>query len=435
MLTLAFAVFAALMAGSLACGYSMLWALAAGFAGFMGVVLRRGFALPSLLRMAWRGVRESLIVVRVMLTIGVLTGLWRAAGTFALLAAWGLRLLSPSTFILSAFLLSCTLSYALGSSFATAGTLGVALMTVARSGGVNELAAAGAILSGIYFGDRASPASSCANLVAALTSTDLYDNVKLMMRTALLPLLLALGLHAWLSFKNPMLGGEGAVLTSLNLDFHLSPWCALPALVMLVLPLFKVKVLHSFGVSILCAFLCAVLLQRTGTAGALRFALMGFHAPEGSVRAIFNGGGLVSMLEISAALMISGTFAGIFDGTGILKGLQSRLVRAMDALGAYPVTLTLGTLANAVFCNQTVAVMMTVHVVRHPYGERGLPPAELAQDIANSAVITAGMVPWCIGCSVPLTMMGAGAGAIPYAAYVYLLPLCYLLTRRRWFKG
>ena len=110
MLTLAFAVFAALMAGSLACGYSMLWALAAGFAGFMGVGLRRGFALPSLLRMAWRGVRESLIVVRVMLTIGVLTGLWRAAGTFALLAAWGLRLLSPSTFILSAFLLSCTLS-------------------------------------------------------------------------------------------------------------------------------------------------------------------------------------------------------------------------------------------------------------------------------------------------------------------------------------
>ena len=434
-LTLAFVVFAALMAGSLAYGYSMLWALAAGFIGFMGVGLRRGFALPALLRMAWKGVRESLIVVRVMLTIGVLTGLWRAAGTFALLTAWGLRLLSPSTFILEAFLLSCTLSYALGSSFGTAGTLGVALMTVARSGGVNELAAAGAILSGIYFGDRASPASSCANLVAALTSTDLYDNVKLMMRTALLPLLLALGLHTWLSFRNPMLGGEGAVLTSLNLDFHLSPWCALPALVMLVLPLFKVKVLHSFGVSILCAFLCAVLLQRTGTAGALRFALMGFHAPEGSVRAIFNGGGLVSMLEISAALMISGTYAGIFDGTGILRGLQSRLARAMDALGAYPVTLTLGTLANAIFCNQTVAVMMTVHVVRHPYEERDLPSAELAQDIANSTVITAGMVPWCIGCSVPLTMMGVGAGAVPYAAYLYLLPLCYLLTRRRWFRG
>ena len=126
-ITLAFAVFAALMAGSLACGYSMLWALAAGFIGFMGVGLRRGFALPALLRMAGRGVRESLIVVRVMLTIGVLTGLWRAAGTFALLTAWGLRLISPSTFILEAFLLSCTLSYALGSSFGTAGTLGVAL--------------------------------------------------------------------------------------------------------------------------------------------------------------------------------------------------------------------------------------------------------------------------------------------------------------------
>ena len=434
-LALAFLVFAVSMIGSLIFGYSMLWSLSAGFVGFLCVGLRRGAALPDLLRMSWGGVKESFIVARIMLTIGVLTGLWRSAGTFAILTAWGLQLITPSLFLLAAFLLSCALSYAIGSSFGTAGTLGVALMTLARSGGVNELATAGAILSGIYFGDRGSPASSCANLVAALTGSELYDNVRLMMRTATLPLLLALGFHAVLSLKNPMLGAENAVMTSMNLDFNMSPLCILPALIMLALPLFKVKVFPSLLASIFCAFLCTLFLQNADVLKALRFALLGFHAPQGSVRAIFNGGGLVSMLEVSVALILSGTFAGIFDGTGMLADIQARLVRMMDRTSVFFVTLLTGTLSNAVFCNQTVGVMMTAHIIRRPYEQKGLSHAELAQDIANSTVITAGLVPWCLGCSVPRALMGVSARAIPYAAYVYLLPLCYAMTKRRWFGG
>ena len=113
-LVAAFVVFAGTMIASLVCGFSMLWALSAGFLGFMGVGVRRGFAVSELLRMSWEGMRASLIVIRVMLTIGVLTGLWRSAGTFAVLTAWGLQLITPSMFVLAAFLLSCALSYAIG---------------------------------------------------------------------------------------------------------------------------------------------------------------------------------------------------------------------------------------------------------------------------------------------------------------------------------
>ncbi|MDO4787147.1 MAG: Na+/H+ antiporter NhaC family protein [Fretibacterium sp.] len=345
-LVAAFVVFAGTMIASLVCGFSMLWALSAGFLGFMGVGVCRGFAVSELLRMSWEGMRASLIVIRVMLTIGVLTGLWRSAGTFAVLTAWGLQLITPSMFVLAAFLLSCALSYAIGTSFGAAGTLGVALMTLARSGGVNELVVGGAILSGIYFGDRASPASSCANLVAALTGTELYDNVRLMMRTAFVPFLIALGFYLVLSLNNPMLGTENPALTSMNLDFNMSPWAVLPAVLMLALPPLKVKIFHTFLASIACAFLCTLLLQ-----------------------------------------------------------------------------------------GQPLGIMMTVHVARHPYERKGLSRAELAQDIANSTVVTAGLVPWCIGCSVPLAMLGVPAHAVPHAAYLWLLPLCYALTKRRWFKG
>ena len=434
-LSCAFLVFAGAMIGSLACGLSMLWGLSVGFAGFMGVGLRRGFAFSDLLRMAWGGVKESSIVIRILLTVGVLTGLWRGAGTFAVLTTWGLQLITPSLFIAAAFLLPCALSYAIGTSFGTAGTMGVALMTLARSGGVNELAAAGAILSGIYFGDRGSPASSCANLVAALTGTELYDNVRLMMRTARLPLLLSLGFYLVLSLNDPMTGLEHTEPVSEALGFDLSAWAALPALFMLVLPFLGVKIYPAFLTSIVCAFLCALFLQGQSLGEALRCALMGLHAPEGSARAAFNGGGLVSMLEVCAALVLSGSYSGIFGGTGMIEGLENRIAKGMGRWGAYPLTLLTGILGNAIFCNQTIGVMVTVQAVRKPYERQGLSQPELAEDIANSTVVTAGLIPWCLGCSVPLAMLGVSARALPYAVYLWLLPVCYAFTKGRWFRN
>ena len=58
---------------------------------------------------------------------------------------------------------------------------------------------------------------------------------------------------------------------------------------------------------------------------------------------------------------------------------------------------------------------------------------ELASDISCSVVTIAGLVPWCIACSVPLTMLGAPFGAIGYACYLYLVPLCYFFTKRHFF--
>ncbi|MCR4818211.1 MAG: sodium:proton antiporter, partial [Fretibacterium sp.] len=250
---LAFLVFAASMIFVLSLGQSMIWAMLAGFLAFLCAGLRRGFPLGSLLRMSAAGARNSLIVVRVMLVIGVLTGLWRSAGTFAFLTAWGLRLIAPNFFVLAAFLLSSVLSYAIGTSFGTAGTLGVTLMALAHGGGVDEIVTAGAVLSGIYFGDRCSPASSCAHLVAALTETDLYSNIRLMMRTALLPFLLSLGVYLFLSLENPMHRVDSAVLAAMETEFNLSLWAGLPALIMLLLPLMGVNVFTAFLASILCA--------------------------------------------------------------------------------------------------------------------------------------------------------------------------------------
>jgi len=98
----------------------------------------------------------------ILLLIGVLTGSWRSSGTIVTFVYYGIRLIWPHLFLIVIFLLTCLMSYALGTSFGVAGTAGVIFMTLARSGNVDPTIAAGVVLSGIYFGDRTSPASSTA---------------------------------------------------------------------------------------------------------------------------------------------------------------------------------------------------------------------------------------------------------------------------------
>ncbi|MDY3212768.1 Na+/H+ antiporter NhaC family protein [Pyramidobacter sp.] len=434
-LVVAFVFFAGAMAVGLGCRLPMFWAMTVGYFAFVAVGLHRGYRLGVLLKMSWPGAKNSLIVIRVLLLIGMLTGLWRSAGTFAFLVTWGMRLIRPSLFILAAYALSCGLSYAIGTSFGVAGTLGVALMALARGGGANELITAGAIMSGIYFGDRCSPASSCANLVASLTGTELYDNIRLMMKTSLTAVGCSCLFYYLLSLAYPMPRADSGMILSLEKSFNLTPWVIVPAVIMFVMPLLKVRPLYAFLASIACAWGCTVCFQHASWSGSLRYAAFGFSAEPGSAAALFNGGGLSSMLDMCAVLFISGTYSGIFDGTHMLDGLQGRLVGFMRRTSPFAALTLVGVIANGIFCNQTIGIMMTTQMMKSPYERAGLSRAELAQDIANSTVVTAGLIPWCIACSVPLAMLGVPARALPYAAYLYLLPLSYALMKRIWFKS
>lgn len=163
------AAFAVFLVGTFACmalGWSLSWGLALGLVCFTLVGLRRGLSLRALVRMAGEGARTSLVVLRILVLIGFLTALWRASGTIAFFVHTGLEWMHPSAFYLAAFLLASALSMAFGSSFGVAGTAGVILAAIARSGGASLAVTGGAVLSGAYLGERLSPASSSAALTA-----------------------------------------------------------------------------------------------------------------------------------------------------------------------------------------------------------------------------------------------------------------------------
>ena len=444
-LLIAFLIFMATVVCALIFGFSMIVALAVGLVAFSLVALKLGATPKTLWQMCIDGNRDSMIVIYVMLTIGFLTASWRISGTVTIFVYYGIKIITPSLFLIIAFLLSCLLSYALGTSFGVAGTVGVIFMTLARSGGVDPVLAAGVIMSGIYFGDRCSPVSSSANMVAAITKTDIFTNVKAMMKTAILPLVLATAIYIVVSVMNPISHVDAELIKAFETEFTLSLWAFVPAILMLVLPLIKVSVLVSMGLSITAAVLVAWLVQGVPLIDVISACIFGYEASGAGLGTLLNGGGLVSMLEIVVILLISCCYSGIFNGTGMLDKLQENLANACTKFGRFTIMVAISIGSAACFCNQTIATLMCNDLLRKPYFDGAKANCdsaeaddyrikeELAIDMENSVILIACMVPWSIGCSVPLGFFDVGPQAVLYAFYMWLVPICYWFTKKRWY--
>ena len=179
------------MLACLVLNITMIVPIGIGVLLFSFLALKRGWKMRDVARMALSGTEESMIVISVMILIGCLTGLWRISGTISYFLTLGISAIPPGMFILSAFLLSSLMSYAIGTSFGVTATAGVVLISIARAGNVNLLLAGGAIISGVYVGDRGSPAASSASLMAALTKTDLTVNIRKMLKTGFWPFVIS----------------------------------------------------------------------------------------------------------------------------------------------------------------------------------------------------------------------------------------------------
>lgn len=434
-LLIAFGIFIASMLACIFTDLSMLLGLLIGYICFMAVALRRGNKPAALLRLTADGIKDSMIVVLVLFIIGMLTASWRASGTIIFFVYYGIRVITPHIFLIVAFLLSCLLSYAIGTSFGVAGTLGVIFMALARFGSVNEIITAGVIMSGIYFGDRCSPASSSMILTAAVTYTKPNKNLKILLKTGWVPTIICLVVYSFLSFSNPIHSVNTKIIDAIENDFSVSFWVAIPAIFMLVLPILKVDVKIAMGLSIVTAGIAGIFLQGISPVEFIGSCITGYSGSNGSLGTLLNGGGIISMLEINCIVMISCTYSNIFNGTGMIRDLQLRLERLMEKTGRFPVTALSGLLFCIIFCNQTIATTMSASVLSQPYKNQGGTQEELAIDIGNSTIVIAGLVPWAIASSVPLEFMGVGPKALLYSVLLYAIPVSYLLTKKYYHKN
>jgi NhaC family Na+:H+ antiporter len=418
----------------MALGWSLSWGLALGLVCFTLVGLRRGLSLRALVRMAGEGARTSLVVLRILVLIGFLTALWRASGTIAFFVHTGLEWMHPSAFYLAAFLLASALSMAFGSSFGVAGTAGVILAAIARSGGASLAVTGGAVLSGAYLGERLSPASSSAALTAALAGVEQHDFQLRMWRTTPLPLALSLVFYGGISLLHPIQQVDQTILRALEEGFDLSWTVVLPAVILLVLPFFKVSAARSILVSCGAAAVLAVWEQGRPLAEVAWSCVAGYVVEQPELTGILSGGGLLSMVNGMCIVLLSCASSGILNGAELLEPVKARLERMARRTGLYVTTAAVSVASTALLCNQSIALVLTGQMMGESFRRSGKDGLLLSQTLGNTAIVLAAVVPWSIAGSVPLEAMGASALAIPFSFFLFAAPVCDWLCHRKQFQ-
>jgi len=388
------------------------------------VYRRRGVSFQDLGALMRRGVSQSAGVISILLLIGLVVASWLLSGTVPALVYYGLQLIHPRWFLVSAFVLTGVVSALLGTSFGSAGTIGLALMIMARGSGMNEQWAAGAIIAGAYVGDRCSPMSSSAHLVATITETNIYRNLRNMMATSWGPLLLSALIYAIASLFHPLPEADNPLTKQIAIHFSVHPVTLLPAVLLVILTVLRVPVCPTLVVSLGTAIAIALSIQGQSGGTLLKTLLMGLHLPATDpLRNMFQGGGLLSMLKVCSVVVVSTALAGLLAGCGTFAPLERGLSRWSGQRGLFGGTLVAGALTSAFGCTQTIAILLTRQIIYPRYAASHLAHDQLAVDIENSAVVLAPLIPWNIAGLVPATVLLTDASFIPYAVYLYLLPL------------
>lgn len=434
-LILAFSIFILALAISIINHIPIVVPVAIGLLCFILLALYRGFSVQAIGKMMKIELRRSFLVLQIFFFIGCLTAFWRASGTIPFLIYYGIHLIEPELFLLCAFLLSAFVSLLIGSSFGTAGTVGLALIILAKSGNVSVAMTAGAIFSGSFFGERIAFTSSAANLIAAVTDTDINVNIRHMLPSTIIPLILTFSAYAYLSLTYPLTVTDSAVIDAISQCFQLSWPVLLPVFTVLILQLFHCTASQTILYSTIVAAVVAVVVQQMTIGQLLYSAVFGFHLDGWpSLASILNGGGIISMVQVSILILLSSSYAGIIESIGAIDQIVAFLLRLYQKISLFSTLLVTSLIMNMIACNQTLAIMLTVPLVKPLYAQCEYSNEELALDLSNTALLLAPLIPWNLCCAVILAMLDVSVTALPYSFYLYLVPLCtlaYKLSKKK----
>jgi Na+:H+ antiporter, NhaC family len=395
---------------------------------FVIISIRRGYSIKNIFEMSLIGGKKSLVVVKILLLIGAVTGAWMVSGTIPGIVYYSLMLIHPGAFVLLTFLICCAASFLLGSATGTASIVGLPLIIIARGGNVNLNLVAGAIIAGAYFGDRCSPMSSSAALVSNLTATNLFINIKNMLYSSIIPFILSLGFYYGLSRLNPLRIVNSNLTSEILKTFKIDYLVLIPVFVILLLCLGKIRIQYAMLLSVLAASVIAVFLQNHQPLEVLNNILFGFKLSNHSLlQNIIIGGGIISMLKTSFVVFVACALAGILEGIRSFDEIKGLLVK-MELTGPllYVLTTVISTLTAAFGCSQSIAVVMTDEIMKDCY--KNEENYQFALDIENSCILTSALIPWNIAALLCTTTLNVSMnGFIPYAFYLYMFPIVYFL--------
>lgn len=420
------AAFSAALIACLAAGKSLILALLAGFLLFFSYGVKTGHPFSEMARLAVSGVKTAKNVIVTLILVGMLTAAWRVSGTIPYIVYHASQWCDGSAVLLASFLLCALVSALTGTSFGTAATIGVICMTIANNMNIPPMYSGGAIMAGAYFGDRCSPMSTSALLVAAITKTDIFTNCRLMVKTSIVPCLLTCAVYAAMGMLFQDGGAHHDAAGLFRQAFTLSWITLIPAALVIILSARRIDVKIIMVISTAAAAAIAVSTQQLTPLEVLTVCLLGFHPADPALARLASGGGAVSMTDVVAIICISSSYAGMFSGTGFLRGIQGHMAALSRRATPFGAVIATSVATSMVSCNQTLATMLTHQLCQSVEPD----PQRLAIHLENTVIVISALVPWSIACSAFLAIIDAPLASVPLACYLYFIPLWNFLTSR-----
>ncbi|MFP4559872.1 MAG: Na+/H+ antiporter NhaC [Thiohalorhabdus sp.] len=404
------------------------------------IPLALGIAFTGLLAWTWgyrwrdmetglyHVVHVGLPSVAILMTVGMIIGTWILSGTVPLLIYYGLQLITPQYFLLAAMLLPAVVSVAIGTSWGTVGTVGLALVGIGEGLGIPAHLTGGAIVSGAFFGDKMSPLSDTTNLAPAVTSTDLFSHIRNMMATAI-PAMLAAAALFWLlgrGYADQTLHAERveAIMAALEGQFAFHPLLLLPALLVLVLAVRRFPALPTLFLGVLAGAVTAYFAQGASVPEISAAMQDGFSSATGveAVDELLSKGGIQSMMWTISLVLIALGFGGILEQTRCLEVLLNAIVRRVRGRLSLVAASTGGSVGtNLITGDPYLAVALPGRMFGPVYRGRGLSMLNLSRSIEEGGTLINPLVPWSAGGA-----FTAGALGIPTLAYTPFAVACWL---------
>ena len=359
-------------------------------------------------------IKDATKAILILFLIGALAGSWLISGVIPSMVFYGLKILHPSYFLPASVIVCAVVSLATGSSWGTTATVGIALMGIGETMGMNGAMVAGAVISGSYFGDKLSPMSDTTNLAAVMAGTDLFTHIKYMLLTTVPSILITLLIFIVLgfTFDAGAMGDVDAVGIALQEEFNITPWLLLVPVFVIVLIAKKVDAIIALLGGIILASVFAVIFQpeqvnQLGAAyeaGWKRYYFVFFESviTETSIPTdnkmladLLTAKGMAGMLGTIWLVIAAMIFGGAMEAAGFLKRIADSIISVAHSTASL-IASTLATcgLLNVTASDQYLAIVVPGKMYKDVYKERGLAPENLSRSLEDGGTVTSVLIPW-----------------------------------------
>ena len=396
------------------------------------IALNFGFRWKVLQEGIVKSIGSAMGAIIILLIIGSLTGTWLIGGIVPAMIYYGIQILDPSIFLFASCIVSAIVASAIGSSWTTVATIGVALITIGKAIGIPTEMTAGAIISGSYFGDKISPLSDTTNLASAMAEVDLIRHIKYMLYTTIPSIIISLVLFLVLGFNfsgNIDSNDINQIILQIEENFHIGPELFIAPLIMVFLIFKKVPAFPTLFIGTILGAITALLFQEKAISTisesdvltGLTYYKVILQSMFGEINIggdLLSSNGMYGMLNTVWLIICAMIFGGIMEKAGFLKIIANSIMTKAKSHSS----LVASTAGSCMFFNLTasdqyLAIVVPGRMYKSMYKKRKLAPENLSRTLEDTGTVTSVLIPW--------NTCGAYQASVLSVATIAYLPFCF----------